>query len=234
MGEFRAVRDGIVRTAVFVGLAVSVYGVAFGALGITAGLSVAQTSALSILMFTGASQLAFVGVIGSGGSASTAIATAWLLGVRNAMYAVRMAILLKPRGITRFIAAQLTIDESTALAVAQDETIEDGRASRLGFWSGGLAVYVLWNAATLIGALATQAIGDPKALGLDTAIAAGLAGLLGPRIRDRETIVVAMLGAMLALVLALVAPAGVPVLAASVVAFAAAAVTLKRHPEISA
>lgn len=233
MSDFRDVRDGIVRTAVFVGLAVSVYGVAFGALGITAGLSVAQTCALSILMFTGASQLAFVGVIGSGGSASTAIATAWLLGVRNAMYAVRMAILLKPRGITRFVAAQLTIDESTALAVAQDESIEHGRASRLGFWSGGLAVYVLWNAATLIGAIATQAIGDPKALGLDTAIGAGLAGLLGPRIRDRETVVVAVLGAVLALVLALFAPAGVPVLAASVVAFAAAAVTLKRHPEMS-
>lgn len=232
MSTFEDVRSGIVRTAVFVGLAVSVYGVAFGALGITAGLSVAQTCALSILMFTGASQLAFVGVIGSGGSPGTAIATAWLLGVRNAMYAVRMAILLQPRGVTRFVAAQLTIDESTALAVSQDESIEEGRAARLGFWSGGLAVYVLWNAATLLGALATQAIGDPKALGLDTAIAAGLAGLLGPRIRDRETGAVATIAAAFALLLALVVPAGVPVLASSLVAFAAAAVTLRRHPEV--
>lgn len=227
MQTFDEVRGGIVRSALFVGLAVSVYGVAFGALGITAGLDVAQTCALSILMFTGASQLAFVGVIGSGGSPATAIATAWLLGVRNAMYAVRMAMLLRPRGVQRLIAAQLTIDESTALAIGQDESIEQGRASRLGFWSGGLSVFVLWNAATLLGALATTAIGDPQALGLDTAIAAGLAGLLGPRIRDRETSVVALAAVALAMTLALIAPAGVPVLAASVVAFAAAALALR-------
>lgn len=233
MRSFDAVRDGIVRTALFIGLAVAVYGVAFGAMGVSAGLSVVQTCALSILMFTGASQLAFVGVIGAGGAPSTAIATAWLLGVRNAMYAVRMAILLKPRGITRFVAAQLTIDESTANAIAQDESIESGRASRLGFWSAGLSVYVLWNLATLAGAVATQAIGDPKALGLDTAIGAGLAGLLGPRIRDAETRAVAVVATVVALGLALVAPAGVPVLSSSLVAFAAAAITLKRHPEVS-
>lgn len=232
MHTFEGIRNTIVRSAIFVGLAVSVYGVAFGALGVAAGLSVTQTCALSILMFTGASQLAFIGVLGSGGSPATAVATAWLLGVRNAMYAVRMSILLRPRGVTRLVAAQLTIDESTALAIAQDEHIEHGRAARLGFWSGGLAVYVLWNAATLFGALATQAIGDPNALGLDTAIAAGLAGLLGPRIRDRETGSVALIAALLALVLALVVPAGVPVLASSIVAFAAAAITLKRHPEV--
>ena len=229
MQTFDDVRGGIVRSALFVGLAVSVYGVAFGALGITAGLSVAQTCALSILMFTGASQLAFVGVIGSGGSPATAIATAWLLGVRNAMYAVRMSMLLRPRGLQRLIAAQLTIDESTALAIGQDESIENGRAARLGFWSGGLAVFVLWNAATLLGALATTAIGDPQALGLDTAIAAGLAGLLGPRIRDRETSAVALAAVLLAMVLALVAPAGVPVLASSLVAFAAAAIALRKE-----
>ena len=229
MQTFEAVRGGIIRSAVFVGLAVSVYGVAFGALGITAGLTVAQTCALSVLMFTGASQLAFVGVIGSGGSPATAIATAWLLGVRNAMYAVRMAMLLRPRGIQRLVAAQLTIDESTALAIGQDEAIEHGRASRLGFWSGGLSVFVLWNVATLLGALATTAIGDPQALGLDTAIAAGLAGLLGPRIRNRETSVVALAAVAVAMLLALVAPAGVPVLASSVVAFAAAAIALRRE-----
>lgn len=227
MQTFDEVRGGIVRSALFVGLAVSVYGVAFGALGITAGLTVAQTCALSILMFTGASQLAFVGVIGSGGSPATAIATAWLLGVRNAMYAVRMAMLLRPRGVQRLVAAQLTIDESTALAIGQDEAIEHGRASRLGFWSGGLSVFVLWNAATLLGAVATTAIGDPQALGLDAAIAAGLAGLLGPRIRDRETSAVALAAVALAMTLALIAPAGVPVLASSVVAFAAAALALR-------
>lgn len=229
---FANVRNGIVRNAVFVGLAVSVYGVSFGAMGITAGLSVIQTSALSILMFTGASQLAFVGIIGAGGAPATAIATALLLGVRNAMYAVRMSTLLRVRGAWRLLAAQLTIDESTALAIAQDETIDDGRASRLGFWSGGAAVYVLWNLATLAGALSAQALGDPKALGLDTAIAAGLAGLLWPRLRDRESWTVALGAIVLALALTPFMPAGVPVLACSLIAFGIAGLNLRRHPEL--
>ena len=225
---FADVRNSIVRNAVFVGLAVSVYGVSFGALGITAGLTVQQTSALSILMFTGASQLAFVGIISAGGSPATAIATAWLLGARNAMYAVRMSTILHVRGGWRLLAAQLTIDESTALSIAQDESIEDGRAARLGFWSGGLAVFVLWNLATLAGAISAQALGDPKALGLDTAIAAGLAGLLWPRLRDRESWAVAAGAVALALLLAPFMPAGVPVLACSLIAFGVAGVTLRQ------
>jgi predicted branched-subunit amino acid permease len=229
---FVDVRSTIVRNAVFVGLAVSVYGVSFGAMGITAGLSVVQTSALSILMFTGASQLAFVGVIGAGGAPATAIATALLLGIRNAMYAVRMSTILRVRGGWRMLAAQLTIDESTALSIAQDESIEEGRASRLGFWSGGLSVFVLWNIATLAGALSAQAMGDPKALGLDTAIAAGLAGLLWPRLRDRESRAVAVGALLLALMLTPFMPAGVPVLACSLIAFGVAGVTLRRHPEV--
>lgn len=220
------------RNAVFVGLAVSVYGVSFGAMGVTAGLGVVQTSALSILMFTGASQLAFVGVIGAGGAPATAIATALLLGVRNAMYAVRMSTILRVRGGWRMLAAQLTIDESTALSIAQDESIEEGRASRLGFWSGGLSVFVLWNIATLAGALSAQAMGDPRALGLDTAIAAGLAGLLWPRLRDRESRAVAVGALALALLLTPFMPAGVPVLACSLIAFGVAGITLRRHPEV--
>lgn len=230
---FAEVRTAIVRNAIFVGLAVSVYGVSFGAMGITAGLDVRQTCALSVLMFTGASQLAFVGILGAGGSPTTAIATALLLGVRNAMYAVRMSTVLRVRGGWRLLAAQLTIDESTALSIAQDEGIADGRASRLGFWSGGLAVFVLWNLATLAGALSASALGDPKAFGLDTAIAAGLAGLLWPRLRDRESWTVAAGALALALLLTPFMPAGIPVLACSLIAFGVAGITLRRHPEVN-
>ncbi len=232
--SFAVTRVTIIRNAVFVGLAVSVYGVSFGAMGVTAGLGVIQTCALSVLMFTGASQLAFVGVLGAGGAPAAAISTALLLGVRNAMYAVRMSTVLRVRHGWRLLAAQLTIDESTALSIAQDESLEDGRASRLGFWAGGLSVYVLWNTATLIGALSAQAIGDPRAFGLDTAIAAGLAGLLWPRLRDRESWLVAAGSCALALLLVPFVPAGVPVLCCALIAFGVATTTLLRHPEVVA
>ena len=148
-------------TRLGVGVAVGAYGLSFGALATTSGLSIAQACALSVLTFTGGSQFALVGVIGAGGSPAAGIVSALLLGVRNSLYGLRLAPTLRVTGGRRLVAAHLVIDESTAMAVAQDED----RAARLGFWSTGLAVFVCWNLATLIGAVGATALGDPEALG---------------------------------------------------------------------
>jgi len=89
--------------AVSIGMATGIYAVSFGALGVTAGLSILETMLLSLLMFSGASQFAFVGVVATGGMAAipTAIASAWLLGVRNGFYALRMAPVLGMPGISK-------------------------------------------------------------------------------------------------------------------------------------
>ncbi len=134
-----------------------------------------RSCALSLLMFTGASQFAFIGLIGGG--AAAAVATALLLGGRNALYGLRLAPYLRPR----WLAAQFVIDESAAMAVR--DTPAD---TRLGFWSTGLAVFVCWNAATLLGALGGQLLSDPRALGLDAAAPAAFLALLAPRLRERE------------------------------------------------
>lgn len=185
------------------------------------GFSPLQTQALSVLMFTGASQFALIGVMGAGGGAAAAVVTAWLLGARNALYGLRMAPLVRARGLRRLAAAHLTIDESTAMALGRDETRFDGRESRLAFWATGLSVLVLWNAGTLVGALGAAAIGDPRTLGLDAAIPAGFVALLWPRLRDRESWAVALAGAAVALALTPLLPPGLPVLAASLVAVVA-------------
>lgn len=213
-----ALRSEILRKALSIGIAVSIYGVSFGALGSTTGLSIAQTQALSLLMFTGASQFALVSTIASGGTAIAAVLASWLLGTRNAAYSLRMSPVLQVTGARKLLASHLTIDESTAMGLSQDEKLFDGNASRLAFWSTGLSVFVLWNVATFIGAITVQAIGDPKALGLDAAIAAGLFALVWPQIKDKHTLSAAMGGALIALVLTPVLPAGLPVLAAAVVA----------------
>ena len=211
-------RSRIIRTALSIGLAVSAYGVSFGALGVTSGLTVWQTVALSGLMFTGASQFTFVTTIASGGTALASIAAALLMGSRNAAYSARMSTILHMHGLKKFVGAQLTIDESTALSLAQDENEFDGRSRRFGFWAGGISVYVLWNIATFIGALSVSAIGDPKEFGLDAAIGAGLYALVWPQIKDRQTVAVGLGGAIAALTLTPVLPAGVPVLVSAVVA----------------
>lgn len=214
-------RSDAVRSAVSIGVAVSIYGVSFGALGVASGFSVAQTQALSLLMFTGASQFALVSTVAAGGSMVSAVAAALLLGTRNAAYSLRMAPILQVSGLSRLLASHVTIDESTAMALSRDEVRDGARAQRLAFWATGLSVFVFWNAATLVGAITVRAIGDPKAFGLDAAIAAGLFALVWPQIKHRHAVVVAAGGASVALVLTPVLPAGLPVLAAAVVAVVA-------------
>jgi len=212
------VRKEIIGNAISIGVAVAMYGVSFGALGTTTGLTIPQTMALSLLMFTGASQFTLVSTLASGGTALTAVIASWLMGTRNAAYSMRMTPILKTRGLGRLVAVQLTIDESTAMGLAQDETAYEGRASRLAFWATGLSVYVLWNLATFVGAVSVSAIGDPKTFGLDAAIAAGLFALVWPQIKSRIEIAVALGGALIALTLTPFVSPGIPVLAAALVA----------------
>src|SRR6266481_10176350 len=119
-------RRGIVRDALGIGIASGAYAISFGAISTAAGLTLFQTCALSVLMFTGASQFALVGIIGSGGSVWAGAATAALLGSRNSLYGVRLSTLLKVSGLRRFAAAHFVIDETTAMAIARD-TESEGR-----------------------------------------------------------------------------------------------------------
>ena len=205
-------KRGIVRDALGIGVATGAYAVSFGAISVTAGLSIAQTCALSVLMFTGASQFAFVGVIAAAGSPWAGAATAVLLGTRNALYALRLTTLLKVSGPRRLLAAQLVIDETTAMAIARDEPAQ----SRFAFYATGAAVFSLWNLGTLAGALATHALPDPKVLGLDAAPSAAFLALLAPRLRAREPLAIALAAAVVALLCLPFVPPGVPMLIVAV------------------
>jgi len=208
-------RAELLRTATGVGVATGAYGLSFGALGTAAGLSVAQTCALSVLVFTGGSQFALVGVLGSGGSPLSGSASAVLLGARNLIYGARLASLLRLHGPGRLVGAQLVIDESTAVALGSEERGE--QAARLGFWATGLAVFALWNLATLVGALAGSVLGDPRSYGLDAAAPAAFLALLAPRMHGRPAWLTAIAGALVAVAMVPLVPAGVPVLIAALV-----------------
>jgi len=210
-------RRQIVRDALAVGIATGAYGVSFGAIAVATGLDVLQACALSALVFTGASQFAFVGVVAAGGAPMAGAATALLLGSRNTLYGLRLTSLLGLRGAPRAAGAQLVIDESTAMAV----TRHDREHARLGFFATGLSVFVLWNLATLAGALGGRALGDPRDLGLDAAVGAAFLALLWPRLTTPINRAIAVAAALVAVALLPLVPAGVPVLVAAGVAVVA-------------
>lgn len=209
-----ATTRSIVRDGLAVGVATGAYGVSFGAISVASGLDVWQSCALSLLVFTGASQFALVGVIGSGGSPLFGALSGLLLGTRNTLYGLKVAPMVGWRGWRRVAAAHLVIDESAAMTLTRESTAH----ARAGFLSTGLSVFALWNLATLVGALAGDSLGDPRAYGLDAAVGGAFLGLLWPRLTTWRTRVAALLGAGVALSLVSLVPAGVPVLAACVVA----------------
>ncbi len=201
----------VARQGLTVGVATGLYGISFGALAVAAGLSVAQAAVLSALLFSGGSQFAAVGVIASGGTGLAAVTTSSLLGLRNAFYGLQVSRLLQERGLRRVLAAHLTIDESTAVSVAQPTR----SLSRTGFWWTGLAVFVCWNLMTVVGAYAGSALGDPKAWGLDAAASGAFIALLWPRLTTARARITALTAAAIALLVSPHSPAGVPILVAA-------------------
>lgn len=208
-------RSTVTRNAIGVGLATGVYGISFGALAVTSGFSFAQAQVLSLGLFSGASQFAVVGIMGAGGGALAAIATSSLLGVRNGLYALSLARVLKLSGIKKVFASQITIDESTAMSIAQNDNEE---LARWAFWATGISVFVFWNIATALGAIGASFITDPKSLGLDAAVGAAFLALLWPRLINKQIRLIGIAAAILAISLITIVRPGLPVLASVLIA----------------
>ena len=200
----------MISACVTLGLAVGVYAISFGVAAVSAGASTAQACAMSLLVFTGASQFSAVSVIAGGGTIGSALSGALLLSARNGVFGLANSRRLTGRLPTRLIAAQLTIDESTAMCAAQDDPV----AQRAAFWITGGSVYVFWNIGTLIGALAGGAI-DPKTFGLVAAIPAAFVAMIWPQLRTSRGRMAVLLGGGICLLTIPVLPIGLPILAAS-------------------
>jgi len=207
------------RDSLSVSVTVGAYGVAFGAAAVANGFSVLQSCLLSLLTFSGASQFAVIGVIGSGGSALSGIATASLLGSRNGLYGVLMAPILKVRGFKRVVAAQITIDESTGVSLSQEP--RGLQAMREGFWFTGFGVFIFWNLFTLAGAVGAKAMGDPSAWGLDAAVPAAFLGLVWPRLKNSTDKTLAIVAAVFAIATTPFLPAGLPIIGTALLAVVA-------------
>jgi predicted branched-subunit amino acid permease len=206
------------RDSLSVSITVGAYGTAFGAAAVANGFSLLQTCLLSLLTFSGASQFAVIGVLGAGGGALSGIATASLLGIRNGVYGVIMAPRLKVKGFKRIVAAQITIDESTAVALGQE--VRGEKAMRQGFWLTGFGVFLFWNLFTVAGALGAQAMGDIRAWGLDSAVPAAFLGLVWPRLKTNRDRVLAVGCMIFALAMTPILPAGLPIIATAFIAIA--------------
>ena len=200
-----------VNAALTIGLAFLVFGASFGVLAVGAGASVAQATVMSLLVFTGASQMSVVSVIASGGSAIGAFGGAVLLAGRNAIYGLALAPLLREGRLgSRLVGAQWVIDETTALVSAES----DPGLRRTAFWCSAPILYACWSLGTLLGAVVGSSI-DPADFGLDAAFPVMFVAMVAPHLRTRAGRRAALFGAVTTVLLAPVLPVGLPILVAS-------------------
>ncbi len=202
-------RDGV-RATLPLGVAVFGFGISFGVLARAAGMGSVAPVVMSATTFAGSAQFAAVSVLNAGGSVATAVVAAVLLNARYAPIGVSVAPSLHGSWWSRFLHAQLVVDESWAIA-----SEGDGRFNPRVLVGAGLTIYVAWVGGTILGSLFGDVIGDPARLGLDAAFPALFLALLVPQLTSRRATEAAVLGAAIALALTPFTPPGVPIIAAS-------------------
>lgn len=206
-----AIGPELLRDVSALAVGILIVGASFGAIATAEGVPWWQSSAMSLLVFAGASQFATLGIMASGGGLIAGVAAGLILNMRHIPYGMAIGGLYWTSLRSKLVGTHLLIDQSTAFALAAGN---DRRRARLAFWTVGITLFVVWNVGTVVGALAGRFIADPAALGLDAALPAILLALVLPGLRDRVTLLAGLAGTAIALVTSLFLPAGIPVLLA--------------------
>lgn len=215
----------LARDIALVCVADAVVGLSFGAIAVSEGLPVWAPMLLSLVVFAGAAQFMFVGLVASGGNPVAAVLAGLLVNVRHVVFGFTVGDVVG-RGWRRLVGSHVMVDETVAFALAQP----DPARRRAAYWGCGVALFACWNLGVVAGASAGTVVSDPAVFGLDAAFPAVLLALVLPALRDRTTALACGVGVAIALATAPFLQAGLPVL----LALAGVVVALARPPSGSA
>jgi 4-azaleucine resistance transporter AzlC len=187
--------------------------ISFGISAHAAGMPGLAAIAMSAFVYAGSAQFAAVAILAQGGSVVAAVLAAMLMNARYLAMGVAIGPSLKGGRVRRALEGQAVVDASWALA-----NQGEGRFSRHVLFGSSAPQYVTWVAGTVVGVIAGSVLPAPEALGIDVVFPAFFLALLVGELRDLETGFAAIAGMTIAIVLGLVAPPGIGILAAAVVA----------------
>lgn len=207
---WRTLDPDLARDIALVCAAISVVGLSFGAIAVGSGFSVWVPLLMSVVVFAGASQFAFVAIIAAGGGIFAAVAAGLLANARHILFGFSLGDVLGTSVASRIVGSHLMIDESVAFTLTQ-KSVQSRRAV---YWACGSGLFISWNVGALAGALGGTLISDTDAFGLDAAFPAVLLALILPSLRDRSTRRSALAGAVIAVAASPFIPSGVPILLA--------------------
>jgi 4-azaleucine resistance transporter AzlC len=207
---WRTFDRGLARDIGLVCLADCLVGVSYGAIAVSSGFPLWLPMLMSLVVFAGASQFMFLGIVAAGGHPFAAVLAGLLANARHLPFGFAVGDAVGRGRGARMFGSHLMSDETVAFAMAQDEA----ERRRAAYWACGLGIFVCWNTGVLVGAFAGTAISDTDAFGLDAAFPAVLLALVLPSLRDKAARLPVLVGVVVALATTPFLPAGLPVLLA--------------------
>lgn len=203
-------RRTTVRDITLVCVADAILAVSYGATAVSSGLPPWVPVVMSLIVFSGGAQIAATSIVAAGGTPFAGVAAGALLNARILPYGFTVAdITGTGPWYKRLFGAHVTTDETVAFALRQGTAAEERRYA---YWACGIALYLSWNAATVAGTVAGTVITNTAAFGLDAVFPAVMLALALPAITNHRTAAAAGTGAVAAVALTPVLPAGLPVL----------------------
>jgi 4-azaleucine resistance transporter AzlC len=209
---WRTLDRDLARDIALVCVADTIVGVSFGAITVSLGLPLWLPMLLSVVVFAGAAQFMFVGIVAAGGNPIAAVVAGLLVNARHLPFGFAIGDVLGTGWMRRIVGSHLMIDESVAFALAQREP----QRRRAAYWACGITLFACWNLGVIAGAFGGTVVTNTDALGLDAAFPAVLLALILPAMRNPATRRAAVAGMAIAVVTAAFLPTGLPVLLALV------------------
>ena len=183
-----------VRTTIPLGVGALPFAIIFGATALNVGLSTAGALGMSALVFAGSAQFIAVELLGSGASAAVVIFTTLIVNVRHALYGVSLAPHMRHLSQRWLAPLSFWLTDETYVTVIRRYAQPDDARYKMWFHLGSaLFLYVLWLLSTGVGIWMGRAIADPQRWGLDFALPVTFIGMLVPMLKERPTLLAALI-----------------------------------------
>ena len=179
-------------------LGVVPFGLVFGVLGISSGLTETETILMSSIVFAGASQVVFVQLWAAGSAYFVIGSSVALINLRHVLYSASVAEYLKKLSFKwRIILAYLLTDEAFAVSITRFNTHGNSRPVHFFMFGAGSALWVAWQISTLVGVIAGSTI--PEHWELSFAIPFTFMAVVVPLLKNFPTIICALTSSLIAI-----------------------------------
>lgn len=176
------------------------FGIIFGTLAASSGLSFAATMAMSTFVFAGSSQFIAIGLLAAGTALPLIIVTTFVVNLRHLLYAVSIVPYVRQLSQTwKLLLGFLLTDEAFAVAInryQQEDVSPDKRWYHLG---ASLFMYINWLLCTFAGLTIGHLMPNAADWGLDFAMSVTFIGMVIPYLKNQPMIVAVLVAGITAL-----------------------------------